>query len=72
MATAIADAVNLGIARLVDSLSEEIPTYLMGYENQMKDQLRGMAQFHKASQMRLDVLWWSTSLYSTVASAWLP
>ena len=64
MSAAIADAVNLGTARLIDSLGEQIPAYLKAVEHQLRGELRAIAQFHRASQMRLDVLWWSTSLYS--------
>lgn len=64
MAAAIADAVNLGTARLIASIGEQIPAYLKAVENHLRGELRAIAQFHKASQMRLDVLWWSTSLYS--------
>ena len=64
MATAIVDAVNLGIKRLIASLGEKIPGEIVEYEKQLRDQLRGVTQYHSTSQMRIDVLWWSESLYS--------
>lgn len=64
MAAAIVEAVNLGSSRLVESLGDKVSSYLASYADQYKDLLRQTAQYHKASQMRLEVLWWSEALYS--------
>ena len=71
MALAMAEAVNLGTARLAESIGKKLPDLLLAHEKQLFDQLHEievlqseMSQYHKASRMRLDVLWWSESLYS--------
>ena len=64
MTVAIVDAVNLGIDRLIKSFGEKIPGELISFENRLREQLREVVQFHRTSQLRLDVLWWSESLYS--------
>ena len=64
MTAAIVDAVNLGIDRVIKSVGEEILEELVAHENRLTDQLREVAQYHRTSQMRIDVLWWSESLYS--------
>ena len=64
MTGAVVDAVNLGIDRLIKSLEEKIPGEFVSFEGRLRDRLREVVQYHRTSQMRLDVLWWSESLYS--------
>lgn len=71
MATALSKAVNLGSARIAESLSEQLARYLGDFEKQLTEQIREVEQsqseilqVHDASRMRLDVLWWSDALYS--------
>lgn len=71
MATALSKAVNLGNARLAESLGEELARYLGEFEKQLAEQFRDVEQLQgdivqtqESSRMRLDVLWWSEALYS--------
>ncbi len=71
MAAALVKAVNLGTARLSEGLSENLTDYIGALEKRLLDQLRDaeklqneLMQQHLSSRMRLEVLWWSESLYS--------
>lgn len=68
MAATLVKAVNLGTQRLGASLSKSLATYLSSVEERLTNEVRQTEQFltesHDASRMRLDVLWWSESLYS--------
>ena len=57
MTAALVKAVNLGTGRLAESVGHYISGYLSALEQQI-------LQTHRSSRMRLDVLWWSESLYS--------
>lgn len=71
MTDALVKAVNLGTSRLAESIVTQLGNYLGGFEKQIAEQLREFEQIqneiarnHDASQMRLNVLWWSEALYS--------
>ena len=64
MAASIVEAINLGASRLAESLGDKVSSYLASHEAHYKLIQRQFAQYHEASKMRLDVLWWSESLYS--------
>ena len=60
MTAALVKAVNLGTARLAESLDTGLSAYPGALANQLTEQLRD----HDASRMRLDALWWSAAFYS--------
>lgn len=68
MAATLVKAVNLGTKRLGESLSKSLADYLGSVEERLTSEVRqteqSLAASHDASRMRLDVLWWSESLYS--------
>lgn len=67
MAEALVKAVNLGTGRLIESLNKNVAGLLgrIGDRVREAEQLQyEMSEAHATSRMRLDVLWWSESLYS--------
>ncbi len=68
MTAALVKAVNLGTGRLAESVAQGVASYLSTFDAELLrevEQLRNdMSQMRDSSRMRLDVLWWSESLYS--------
>lgn len=71
MTAAVVKAVNLGIARLSESLAGSIAQYLTALDQQATDHLRSVEtiqaevfEAQQAGKMRLDVLWWLESRFS--------
>jgi hypothetical protein len=70
MTEALVKAVNLGTGRLIDSLNKNVAGLLGKIAERVRgvEQLQNeMSETYAASRMRLDVLWWSESLYSPSA-----
>lgn len=71
MAEALVKAVNLGTARLAESITIELATHITAMEGHLEKALRQveslqakLAKSEAARRMRLDVLWWSQARYS--------
>lgn len=71
MTAALVKAVNLGTARLAESLGTNLSAHIRTLGRQLTEQLHEVEQLqsemirsHDSSRMRLDVLWWSEALYS--------
>lgn len=66
MAAALVKVVNLGGERLSESIGEALANELEALEERLRDELivRHQTSTAQANRMRLDVLWWSESLYS--------
>lgn len=71
MTAALVKAVNLGTARLAQSIAKDLTAHMASLEKQLIDELNA-AELLKAEteqsaasgRMRLDVLWWSEARYS--------
>lgn len=64
MAAALVKAVNLGTGRLAKSIGVNLSDYLLKELSEAKKIQNEISQTNSSNRMRLDVLWWSESLYS--------
>ena len=64
MTDAVVSAINLAIDRIGRSVEEKLPGEFVALENRLGDKYDEVVQVQSGSQMRMDVLWWSESLYS--------
>lgn len=73
MTEALVNAVNSGTSRITSSLQENLDSYVSVLESELLEQqkhidsaFREALESISASKMRLDVLWWSQALYSSM------